>query len=69
MAVVDHLVYGVPDLADGCDDMERRLGVRPAPGGRHAGLGTANALVAIGGDLCQGYLFARPEKPWTEIKF
>ena len=27
------------------------------------------ALVAIGGDLCQGYLFARPEKPWTDIKF
>jgi EAL domain-containing protein (putative c-di-GMP-specific phosphodiesterase class I) len=27
------------------------------------------ALVEVGGDLCQGYLFARPEKPWTEIKF
>jgi EAL domain-containing protein (putative c-di-GMP-specific phosphodiesterase class I) len=28
-----------------------------------------DALVDIGGDLCQGYLFARPDKPWTEIKF
>jgi EAL domain-containing protein (putative c-di-GMP-specific phosphodiesterase class I) len=28
-----------------------------------------DALVSVGGDLCQGYLFARPEKPWTEIKF
>jgi EAL domain-containing protein (putative c-di-GMP-specific phosphodiesterase class I)/CheY-like chemotaxis protein len=27
------------------------------------------ALVDVGGDLCQGYLFARPDKPWTEIKF
>jgi EAL domain-containing protein (putative c-di-GMP-specific phosphodiesterase class I) len=28
-----------------------------------------DALVSVGGDLCQGYLFARPEKPWTESKF
>ena len=28
-----------------------------------------DALIELGGDLCQGYLFARPEKPWTEIKF
>ena len=24
-----------------------------------------DALVRLGGDLCQGYLFARPEKPWA----
>jgi EAL domain-containing protein (putative c-di-GMP-specific phosphodiesterase class I) len=28
-----------------------------------------DALISVGGDLCQGYLFARPEKPWTDIKF
>ena len=28
-----------------------------------------DALVGVGGDLCQGYLFARPDKPWTAIKF
>jgi EAL domain-containing protein (putative c-di-GMP-specific phosphodiesterase class I) len=28
-----------------------------------------DTLVGLGGDLCQGYLFARPDKPWTEIKF
>jgi EAL domain-containing protein (putative c-di-GMP-specific phosphodiesterase class I) len=28
-----------------------------------------DALIGLGGDLCQGYLFARPEKPWTDIKF
>jgi EAL domain-containing protein (putative c-di-GMP-specific phosphodiesterase class I)/CheY-like chemotaxis protein len=27
------------------------------------------ALISIGGDLCQGYLFGRPEKPWTQIRF
>lgn len=26
-----------------------------------------DALVSLGGDLCQGYLFARPEKPWAPI--
>jgi EAL domain-containing protein (putative c-di-GMP-specific phosphodiesterase class I) len=28
-----------------------------------------DALVSVGGDLCQGYLFGRPEKPWTAIRF
>ena len=28
-----------------------------------------DALIAVGADLCQGYLFARPDKPWTETKF
>jgi EAL domain-containing protein (putative c-di-GMP-specific phosphodiesterase class I) len=28
-----------------------------------------DAVIGIGGDLCQGYLFARPDKPWTETKF
>jgi len=28
-----------------------------------------DALVRVGGDLCQGYLFARPEKPWAAIDF
>jgi len=28
-----------------------------------------DALVRLGGDLCQGYLFARPEKPWAAINF
>jgi EAL domain-containing protein (putative c-di-GMP-specific phosphodiesterase class I) len=28
-----------------------------------------DALVRLGGDLCQGYLFARPDKPWPAINF
>jgi EAL domain-containing protein (putative c-di-GMP-specific phosphodiesterase class I) len=28
-----------------------------------------DALIAVGGDLCQGYLFARPERPWAAIDF
>ena len=28
-----------------------------------------DALIRLGGDLCQGYLFARPERPWAAIDF
>ena len=28
-----------------------------------------DALVRVGGDLCQGYLFARPDRPWAVTKF
>lgn len=45
---IDHLVYLAPDVDAAVDDIERRLGVRPAPGGRHARWGTRNALIALG---------------------
>lgn len=46
---VDHLVYGVPDLRAGVAEMADRLGVRAAPGGKHVGRGTHNAILGLGG--------------------
>ena len=45
---VDHLIYAVPDLANGIDETEQRLGTRPVIGGRHPLFGTHNALVSLG---------------------
>jgi hypothetical protein len=45
---VDHLVYAVPDLDRAVDNVEKLLGVRATPGGRHTGRGTHNALLALG---------------------
>lgn len=44
---LDHLVVAVPDLASGADWCRRTLGVDPAPGGRHALMGTHNRLVVL----------------------
>jgi hypothetical protein len=52
-SALDHLVFAGPDLAALVAEFERLTGVRPAPGGRHVGLGTANHLVGLGG---HGYL-------------
>ncbi len=48
MQQIDHLVYAVPDLELGIDRIERLLGVRPSPGGRHPAFGTHNALLSLG---------------------
>ena len=45
---IDHLIYGAPDLEMGMATVEALLGVRPALGGKHIGIGTHNALAALG---------------------
>jgi hypothetical protein len=46
---LDHLVYATPDLEATATELERQLGVRAAPGGRHPGFGTRNRLIGLGG--------------------
>ena len=46
--LVDHLIYAVPELTAAVADLEDRFGVRAQAGGKHIGLGTHNALLALG---------------------
>jgi len=48
LRVVDHLVFASPTLEQGCDAIERLLGIRPQPGGQHPQWGTHNALLGLG---------------------
>ncbi len=45
---LDHIVIGAASLAEGRDWVETRLGVAAAGGGRHAAMGTHNALWGLG---------------------
>jgi len=48
MAALDHLVLATPDLAATSAAVAAAVGVTPSAGGRHVGVGTANALLSFG---------------------
>jgi hypothetical protein len=47
LRLIDHLVYTVPNLEAAIDELETKLGVRPAFGGYHDTQGTKNALINL----------------------
>lgn len=48
MIAIDHLLFAVHDRDAGIKQIEDLLGIRAVPGGKHNGLGTHNALLALG---------------------
>jgi glyoxalase-like protein len=60
---INHLVYATRDLDRGIEEIEKLLGVRASPGGQHQGLGTRNALVAVGPNAYMEIFAPDPDQP------
>ncbi len=62
-ASLDHLVIACNSVAEGVDWFTQRTGVAPVAGGKHATMGTHNAVVRLGADSYIELIAIDPEAP------
>ncbi len=60
---LDHLVISTVDLDRGAREVEERLGVPLATGGKHPDMGTHNRLLSLGPDLYLEVIAIDPQAP------
>ena len=63
MAEIDHVVIGARSLEEGAAFLRAHLGVEPAPGGVHEGVGTHNLLLGLGPDCYLEVIAPDPGQP------